>query len=212
MTKEDEKIILKIEEIIDIILTNQNNYSVTIDKMRLLNEYFKDNSDLFSEEFIRSYINFLEIFNPFFEFLLSKLEECERDLLNSNEIDSDYFFSFSFHDFKTKNILKDYRDMIEELDNMFGNNNILKGIVLFMHLKILLNRYNFTNNKIKISNNNPCIDIDYASRLVNLKEEYITIFREELEEGIRNSVFVDDEEIKNYIISAIKELNNELCN
>lgn len=211
MTKEDESIVLKIEDIIDIILDNQNNYSVTIDKMIILNDYFKNNHDLFNEEFIRSYINFLEIFNTFFEFLFSKIEECEQDLLNKNEIESDYYFSFSLTDFKNKKVLKDYLEMIDELDNMFKDNDVLKGIVLFMHLNRLLNRYNFTNNKIKVCNNNPCIDIDYASRLVNFKEEYITIFRTELEEGIRNSVFVDDEEIKNYIIDAIKELKNELC-
>lgn len=211
MTKDDEIIVLKIEEIIDIILDNQNNFSVPIDKMILLNDYFKDNGSLFSEEFIRAYINFLEVFNSFFDFLLIRLEECEQNLFDNNEIESDYYFSFSFDDFKKKDILKEYTKMIIELDNMFKENNILKGVILFMHLNRLLNIHNFTNNKIKVSYNNPCIDIDYASRLVNFKEEYITAFRAELEEGIRNSVFVDDDEIKSYIKSAIKELKNDLC-
>ena len=70
----------------------------------------------------------------------------------------------------------------------------------------------FTKNSIKIVDKVPTIEIDYSSRLHHYKEQYITIFRHELEEGIRNGVFIEDEEIISYIanintISNICELN-----
>ena len=68
----------------------------------------------------------------------------------------------------------------------------------------------FANNKIKFSNNQPIIEIDYGSRLSYFKEEYVTIFRHELEEGMRDSVFLENEEVFDYILEEIKELKNEI--
>ena len=42
------------------------------------------------------------------------------------------------------------------------------------------------------------------------KEEYITDFRHELEDGTRVGVFLDDDEIVEYIRNKINKLENEI--
>lgn len=210
MNEQERALALKVQDIINIIIDNQYEYAIDRDRMNKLNEYFGENKDTFSDSFIMGYINFIDNLNSFFDFLLLKLEECEKESLEIDDITSDVMFTFTLNEFKDKEVLLPYEDLIDELNNMLPGNRLLQGIVLYMHLNSLLNKYNFTNNKIKINSNVPIIEIDFNSRIVNYKEDYITVFRHELEEGIRNSVFVDDEEIKRYIISEIKELKNEI--
>lgn len=210
MIDEGKELILKVQDIIDIILENQNNYAIDRDVMVKLNEYFKSNSDLFDNAFIAHYLNFIGLFNPFFDFLLDKLVSYENSLLKRKEIIDDCFFVFNFNEFEEKDILKPYSEIIDYLEEMFPKNNLMQGIVFYLHINTLLKRYNFNNNKIRIVNQIPVIDIDYGNRLSFYKEKYVTIFRQELEEGIRSSVFLDDDEIINYIKNEIEELIDEL--
>ncbi len=210
MIESGKNLILKIQDIIDIILANQNNYAIDRDMMFKLNEYVEVNKDLFDNQFIASYLNFIGIFNPFFEFLLDKLINYENSLLESKELIDDCYFIFNFNEFSEKDILKPYSEIINCLEEMFPENTFMQGIVFYLHVNTLLKRHKFNNNRIRVVNKIPVVDIDYGSRLSFYKEKYITIFRQELEEGIRNSVFLDDDEIINYIKQEIEELENEL--
>ena len=189
MENEDKKYILKMQNIIDIILENQNYYAVDRDIMFKLNDFFNNNEELFDNEFIVHYLDFIEVFNPFFDMLIKRLKLCEDTLLEEKDLINECFFSFNFSEFKDKEVLIPYYDMLVSLEKMFPKNVLLQGLVFFIHLNTLLKRYMFFNNKIRIVNKLPVIDIDYASRISYYKEEYITEFRHELEEGIRVGVF-----------------------
>ena len=206
----DKQVVIRTKEIIDIILENQSNYIINYDIMQRLDHYFKQYSDTFDEDFIRNYISFLEEFTTFFDYLMFKIEECEQDLLDNQTIESDYYFIFSLEEFKQKENLKPYLEMLNILDEMFPDNKVLQGAYLFLHINSLLYLRMFKNNKLTIENHIPNIVIDYGYRIDYYKEEYVTIFRHELEEGLRTSVFIDNKEIINYINTEIKELNKKL--
>lgn len=210
MIESGKDLILKIQGIIDIILANQNNYAIDRDIMFQLNEYVELHKNLFDNQFIVNYLNFIGIFNPFFEFLLDRLISYENNLLDKKEIIDDCYFIFNFSEFNEKDILKPYSEITDCLEEMFPTNNLMQGIVFYLHINALLKRYKFSNNRIRVVNKIPAIDIDYGSRLSFYKEQYITIFRQELEEGIRGSIFLDDDEIINYIKKEIEELKDEL--
>ncbi len=210
MIDEGKELILKVQDIIDIILENQNNYAIDRDIMVKLNEYFESNSEIFDNDFIAHYLNFIGLFNPFFDFLLDKLVSYENSLLKRKEIIDDCFFAFNFNEFDEKDILKPYNEIPNCLEAMFPKNVVMQGVVFYLHLNILLKKHMFNNNRIRIVNQIPVVDIDYGNRISFYKEEYITIFRHELEEGIRNSVFLDDDEIIEYIRQEIKTLENAL--
>lgn len=207
MNKDEKQLIIKIKEIMNIILEDHNNYVIDSLTMNKLNNYFYLNSNLFNENFIRNYISFIEIFNCFFDYLLSKILSYEDELLNNNTFISNSFFIFDFNDFKDKKGLTKYQEILYYLENMFHDDSLLQGIILYMHINELLYKLNFCHNKIKLNNNIPTIAIDYGYRLDYYKEEYITIFRHELEEGIRNSVFIENEEIVNYIKQELKRVS-----
>ena len=210
MNEQEKTITLKVEELIDIILDNQDSYAISREILVKLEDYFQDNTKYFGEKFIRDYIDFIEVFNKFFGYLMDNLEKYEQSLIDEKEVIDKSYFVFDFNEFKNNKKLKPYNDMIKYLESMFPSNPLLQGVVLYIHLNKLLNRYMFINNKIKISSNMPVIEIDYSSRLSFYKEEYVTIFRHELEEGIRNSVFLDDDEVFKYITSEINSLKYEL--
>lgn len=210
MIDEGKELILKVQDIIDIILENQNNYAIDRDIMVKLNEYFESNSEIFDNVFIAHYLNFIGLFNPFFDFLLNKLVSYENSLLKRKEIIDDCFFVFNFNEFNEKDILKPYNEIPNCLEAMFSKNVVMQGVIFYLHLNILLKKHMFNNNRIRIVNQIPVVDIDYGNRISFYKEEYITIFRHELEEGIRNSVFLDDDEIIEYIRQEIKNLENAL--
>ena len=204
MLQDNKMYILKIQNIIDIILENQNVYAIDRDIMVKLNDYIKD-LDCFDNEFIVHYLNFIEVLNPFFEMLINKLREYEKELLDNNELVSEYYFVFNFNEFYEKNILLPYKDLINSLNCIYEDNVVLEATVFFMHINALLKRYGFKNNKVRITNGIPVIDIDYGIRLENYKEDYITNFRKELEDGIRTGVFMDEDEIISYVKGAIRD-------
>lgn len=211
MNNNEKQIVVKIEEIIEIILDNQDYLVIDSKIMNKLSSYFNKYEDIFDEMFIRNYISFIEIFNLFFDFLMNKLVMYENSLMDEEDLQNNYFFTFSFNEFEEKEVLLPFKEMLFMLEEMFPGNRLLQGIVLFIHLNNLLKRRMFCNNKIKFVSNNLIIEIDYGYRVDYYKEEYITIFRHELEEGIRNSVFIDNSEIVSYIKGEIKELNSRLC-
>lgn len=210
MIESGKDLILKIQGIIDIILEEQNNYAIDRDLMLKLNEYIEGHQDLFDNQFVMAYLNFIGVFNPFFELLLERLISYENILLDRKEIIDECFFTFNFNEFNEKDNLKPYSEIIDYLEEMFPKNNLMQGIVFYLHVNTLLKRHKFNNNRIRVVNKIPVIDIDYGNRLSLYKEKYITIFRHELEEGIRGSVFLDDEEIVNYVKKEIEELEDEL--
>jgi hypothetical protein len=210
MNEQEKTITLKIEELIDIILEKQDSYSISRDILNKLEDYFNNNSKYFGEKFIRDYIDFLDIFNQFFTYLLENVEKYEQNLIDEKEVVDKVYFAFDFKDFNKNKKLKKYSMMIDYLESMFPNNSLLQGVILYIHLNKLLNRHMFINNKIKVSSNIPLIEIDYGSRLSYYKEEYVTIFRHELEEGIRSSVFLDNDEVFKYILDEIRNLKNEI--
>lgn len=209
MNNQEKEIILKIQTIIDIILEGNNAFAIDSSTMIKLNEYLSNYSETFNEEFIWNYVSFIEMFNEFVEFLLKRLEVYEHEMIISKEILSDCFFTFNIQEFYEKEALKPFSEMIDILENIFCDNPVLQGLVLYIHLNSLLSKHKFVNNKIKLAGNLPIIEIDYTARINYYKEEYITIFRQELEEGIRNSVFVDEKEAFNYAVEEIRELKNE---
>lgn len=209
MISDDKKYILKVQRIIDIILKKQNDYAIDREVMLELNEFFTENEDLFDNEFIVHYLDFIEIFGPFFDMLLKRLKLCEDNLLIEKNLIDECYFTFNFNEFKDKESLIPYSEMLDSLDKMFPKNILLQGVVFYTHLNTLLKRYKFSNNKIRLVNKVPVIDIDYGSRVSYYKEEYITEFRHELEEGIRVGVFLDDEEIIKYVKEEIINLENE---
>lgn len=211
MIESGKDLILKIQGIIDIILEEQNNYAIDRDLMLKLNEYIEGHQDLFDNQFVMAYLNFIGVFNPFFELLLERLISYENILLDRKEIIDECFFTFNFNEFNEKDNLKPYSEIIDYLEEMFPKNNLMQGIVFYLHVNTLLKRHKFNNNRIRVVNKIPVIDIDYGNRLSLYKEKYITIFRHELEEGIRGSVFLDDEEIVNYVKKEIEELEDELA-
>lgn len=210
MKEKEKKIVLLIQNMIDIILDDQNRYYVDSKLMMKLNAFFYQNSNYFDEDFIRDYMYFLEYINSFFEFLVDKLEEYELGLIDKKELDYEGIFSFDFNEFYTKKILLEYSDIIETVQLLFPKNIALQGIIFFMHINCLLKQYKFLHNKIKIIDKVPTIEIDYTSRLHLYKEQYINIFRNELEEGIRSNRSIDDNEIINYILNEIMELKRDL--
>ena len=210
MINKDKEYILKIQTMIDMILESQNMYAVDRDLMIKLDDFISENNNIFNEEFATNYLNFIDIFSQFFDMLLDKLKEYEEELFDLKELVSEYFFVFNFDEFKEKEILMPYFDMINYLEEMFPKNRLLQGIIFYIHLNALLKRYKFTNNKIRMVDKLPVIDIDYGSRIAYFKEEYITAFRHELEEGIRNGVFLEDDEIIEYVKNAISDLENEI--
>lgn len=209
MLEDSKDLILKIQLIIDLILENQNSYAIDRQLMIELNDLIGD-WDEFDNNFVVNYLDFIQIFNPFFDMLIQKLKEYENILLDEKDLVSDYFFSFNFNEFNQKDILIEYNGMIASLNNMYNGNNLLQGIVFFMHLNSLLKKYMFNNNKVRVENNVVTIDIDYSSRVMFYKEEYITNFRHELESGARVGVFVDDDEVIDYIKKNIKRKEKEL--
>lgn len=211
MIESGKDLILKIQGIIDIILEEQNNYAIDRDLMLKLNEYIEGHQNLFDNQFVMAYLNFIGVFNPFFELLLERLISYENILLDRKEIIDECFFTFNFNEFNEKDNLKPYSEIIDYLEEMFPKNNLMQGIVFYLHVNTLLKRHKFNNNRIRVVNKIPVIDIDYGNRLSLYKEKYITIFRHELEEGIRGSVFLDDEEIVNYVKKEIEELEDELA-
>lgn len=211
MIESGKDLILKIQGIIDIILKEQNNYAIDRDLMFKLNEYIEGYQDLFDNQFVMTYLNFIGVINPFFDLLLERLISYENILLDRKEIIDECFFTFNFNEFNEKDNLKPYSEIIDYLEEMFPNNNLMQGIVFYLHVNTLLKRHKFNNNRIRVVNKIPVIDIDYGNRLSLYKEKYITIFRHELEEGIRGSVFLDDEEIVNYVKKEIEELEDELA-
>lgn len=210
MKEKEKKIVLLIQNMIDIILDDQNRYYVDSKLMMKLNAFFYQNSNYFDEDFIRDYMYFLEYINSFFEFLVDKLEEYELGLIDKKELDYEGIFSFDFNEFYTKKSLLEYSDIIETVQLLFPKNIALQGIIFFMHINCLLKQYKFLHNKIKIIDKVPTIEIDYTSRLHLYKEQYINIFRNELEEGIRSNRSIDDNEIINYILNEIMELKRDL--
>lgn len=210
MKEKEKKIVLLIQNMIDIILEDQNRYYVDSKLMMKLNAFFYQNSNYFDEDFIRDYMYFLEYINSFFEFLVDKLEEYELGLIDKKELDYEGIFSFDFNEFYTKKSLLEYSDIIETVQLLFPKNIALQGIIFFMHINCLLKQYKFLHNKIKIIDKVPTIEIDYTSRLHLYKEQYINIFRNELEEGIRSNRSIDDNEIINYILNEIMELKRDL--
>jgi len=208
--EKEKKIVLLIQNMIDIILEDQNRYYVDSKLMMKLNAFFYQNSNYFDEDFIRDYMYFLEYINSFFEFLVDKLEEYELGLIDKKELDYEGIFSFDFNEFYTKKSLLEYSDIIETVQLLFPKNIALQGIIFFMHINCLLKQYKFLHNKIKIIDKVPTIEIDYTSRLHLYKEQYINIFRNELEEGIRSNRSIDDNEIINYILNEIMELKRDL--
>ena len=204
---DNKKVIYCIQNAIDIILANQNTYAIDRSLMFELNECF---SKEFNDDFVSNYLNFISTFSNFFDMLINKLNECEKDLIDCKELIGECFFVFNFDEFKIKSILIPYNDLLESLEGMFPDNITLQGIVFYMHLNSLLKKYMFTNNKIRIVEKLPVFDIDYGARVEYYKEKYITNFRHELEEGIRTGVFLDDDEIITYVKEEINNLKNEL--
>ena len=200
--------ILCIQNIIDIILENQNVYAIDRETMNKINDYIKDKKE-FDNNFSIYYLNFIEIFNPFFDMLMGKLNVYEKELLDNNVLSGEYNFVFNFNEFYEKNILLPYKDIINSLINLYNEDTKLQGIVFYMHLNALLKKCKFSNNKIKIVNNIPVIEIDYGARISYFKEEYITNFRNELETGKRVGVFIDDTELINYITNKINIIKDE---
>lgn len=209
MINEDKKYILKMQNIIDIILEKQNDYAIDRDVMFKLNDFFSDNADLFDNNFIVSYLDFIEVFNPFFDMLINRLKACENTLLEEKDLVNGCYFTFNFSEFKDKDSLIPYSDMLSSLEEMFPKNVLLQGLVFFIHLNTLLKRYKFLDNKIRLVNKLPVIDIDYGSRISYFKEEYVTEFRHELEEGIRVGVFLDEDEIIKYVMNEIDNLESK---
>lgn len=206
---EEKNLIIKIQNVIDTILENQNILAFDRDLMYKLNDDFKS-IDQSIDNFSVSYLNFLSEFNPFFEMLIEKLKEYESDLLEEKILSDEYIFEFNFTEFYEKENLKTYSEMIDVIKQMFGENSLLQGIFFYLHINSLLRRYMFCDNKIKLIDGIPTIEIGYSSRVSYYKEEYITNFRHELEEGVRTGVFLDDEEIISYVKEEIKELEYEL--
>lgn len=200
--------ILCMQNIIDIILKEQNSYSIDRNIMKELNDYINNKKE-FDNNFSVHYLNFIEVFNPFFDMLITKLEEYEKELIDNKVLSGEYNFVFNFNEFYEKNILLPFKDMINSLMCLYEDDNKLQGIVFYLHLNTLLKRYKFNNNKIKIINNIPVIEIDYGARISYYKEEYITRFRHELESGKRVGVFIDDNELLNYIINSLKDLKDK---
>lgn len=209
MLEDNKELIIKIQSMIDLILKEQNSYAIDRQLMLELNDLISD-WDEFDNNFVVNYLNFIEVFNPFFEMLIHKLKEYENMLLNEKELVSDCFFSFNFDEFYEKDILIEYNSMISSLKNMYTDNNLLQGVIFFMHLNSLLKKYMFINNKIRIENKVITIDIDYSSRIMFYKEEYVTNFRHELENGTRLGVFLDEEDVINYIKQNIKIVEKKL--
>ena len=204
MLENNKEYILKIQNIIDIILEKQNVYAIDRDIMLKMNNYIETLDD-FDNDFIVHYLNFIEVLNPFFEMLIDKLRKYEQELIIDKEIVSGYYFTFTFNEFYEKEVLLPFKDMINSLQCMFEDNALLQAIIFFMHINTLLKRYGFINNKVRIVNNIPVIDIDYGIRIENYKEEYITNYRHELEEGIRTGVFMDDGDILEYVKRSVVE-------
>lgn len=209
MLEENKDIIIKIQSIIDLLLNNQNSYSIDRQLMLELNDLISD-WDKFDNNFVVNYLDFIQIFNPFFDMLLIKLKEYENMLLDENDLVSECFFSFNINEFSQKENLMEFESMIDSLKKIYIGNNLLQGIIFFMHLNSLLKRYMFNNNKIRKNNNDIIIDIDYSSRIMFYKEEYVTKFRHELENGIRVGVFLDEDELIDYIKVSIEKKEKEL--
>ena len=210
VNNDEKRIVIEIQSIIDLILEEQNTYAIDRNLMFKLNELFNKYDKDFDNDFIVSYLNFIETFSMFFDMLIEKIKEYELDILDEQTALDDCFFVFNFNEFNEKEVLMPYKDMIESIKEMFPKNILLQGSIFFMHLNTLLRRYKFKNNKIRILDKNIVISIDYADRIIYFREEYITNFRHELEEGIRTGVFIDDREINNYVREEIYNLENEL--
>ena len=210
MNNDEKRIVIEMQSIIDLIIEEQNTYAIDRNLMYKLNELFIKYDNDFDNEFTVSYLNFIETFSLFFDMLIEKLKEYELDLLDEQTSLDDCFFVFNFNEFNEKDALLPYNDMLDSLKEMFPKNILLQGSIFFMHLNALLRRYKFKNNKIRILDKNVVISIDYADRISYFREEYITNFRHELEEGIRTGVFIDDREINNYVREEIYNLENEL--
>lgn len=209
MLNDNKELIIKIQNIIDLLLEEQNSYSIDRLLMIKLNDLISDWEE-FDNNFVVNYLNFIQTFDSFFEILMQKLTIYENQLLKEKELVDNCFFSFSLDEFNKKNILNDYISMIESLNNIYKDNKLLQGIIFFMHLNSLLKRYMFNNNKIRKNNNDIIIDIDYSSRIMFYKEEYVTKFRHELENGIRVGVFLDEDELIDYIKVSIEKKEKEL--
>ena len=59
-----------------------------------LNDLISD-WDEFDNNFVVNYLDFIQIFNPFFDRLIQKLRENENVLLEEKQLVSDCFFSFN---------------------------------------------------------------------------------------------------------------------
>lgn len=210
LNKEDKELILEMQSIIDLILETQNMYAIDRNLTYKLNELFIRYENHFDNEFIAHYLDFIEIFSSFFDMLIEKLKEYENDLLDEKSSLEDCFFVFNFNEFKEKEVLTPYIDMLSILNEMFPKKKLLQGIIFYMHLNSLLRKYKFKNNKIRYVEKNIVIDIDYADRILFFKEKYITNFRHGLEKKVRTDVFIDDNEIYSYVRGEIENLENDL--
>lgn len=210
MNSDEKRIVLEMQSIIDLILKEQNTYAIDRNLMFKLNELFTKYELDFDNDFIVNYLDFIETFSSFFDMLIEKLKEYEEGLLDEESSLEDCFFVFNLNEFNEKEVLIPYKGMLDSLKEMFPKNKLLQGIIFYMHLNTLLKRYKFENNKIRTIEKNIVIDIDYADRISFFREEYITNFRHELEEGIRTGVFIDDREINNYVREEIYNLENAL--
>lgn len=210
MNKEDKELILEVQSIIDLILEKQNMYAIDRDLMFELNNLFTKYENHFDNQYIVHYLDFIEIFSSFFDMLIERLKDYENELIEEKGPLEDCYFVFNFNEFKEKEVLLPYQNMLDILNDMFPKKRLLQGIIFYMHLNSLLRKYKFKNNKIRYIEKKIVIDIDYADRISYYKEEYITNFRRELEEGIRIGVFLDDNEIYNYVKEEIKRLEHDL--
>ncbi len=197
MSNEDKKIVLCIQNIIDIILEDKD-FVIDSNRMKKIYDYF-NKIKIFDDEFINRYIDFIEIFNNFFDFLIEKIEEYERDVIKYGEDLEHGYFTFNFEEFKTKESLLVYQDMIEYLNYLFNGNILLQGLIFYIHINSLLSARSFTNNKIKMSRGIPTVEIDYVARISNYKDLYMKKVRKMLQEGKRDSVFVDKSEWLSFV-------------
>lgn len=209
MRYEEKDLVVKIQNIIETILQEQNLLALDRNLMYKLNDEFEE-IEKSVDNFSTSYLNFLSEFNPFFEMLIEKLREYENSLIEEKILSDECIFEFNFSEFYEKENLIPYSSMIDIIKEIFNNNNLLQGIFFYLHVNSLLKRYMFCNNKIKLIDGIPTIEIEYSNRISYFKEEYITNFRHELEEGVRVGVFLDDDEIITYVKNEIEELEYEL--
>ena len=94
MSNEDKKIVLCIQNIIDIILEDKE-FVIDSNRLKKIYDYF-NKTKLFDDEFINRYIDFIEIFNNFFDFLIEKIEEYEKDVIKYGEELEHGYFTFNF--------------------------------------------------------------------------------------------------------------------